>query len=182
MDELINIYNGKGIATGEVCLKSEAHQKGLLHASIHVWIFDKNKNILIQKRAGNKDSFPNMWDISVAGHISAGELPIISALREVEEEIGLVLNKDQLHFIGTSKKNVVHHQNFIDNEIHFIYLCETEFQIDSLIIQKEEVSEIDMIHLNDLIIRIDSKNSDFVPRENEYYNRIFKKIKDYHLE
>ena len=180
MDELIDIYNGKGIASGNVCLKSEAHKKGLFHASIHVWIFDHNKNILIQKRVANKDTYPNMWDISVAGHIAAGELPINSALREVEEEVGLVLNKRQLIFIGTSKERVVHTPNFIDNEIHYIYMCETDFKIESLTIQKEEVSEIDSIKLNDLINRINLKNSDFVPRGNEYYNRIFKKIKNYH--
>ena len=180
MDELIDIYNDKGITTGEVCLKSEAHKKGLLNASIHVWIFDKNTNILIQKRAANKDSCPNLWDISVAGHISAGETPIISALREVEEEIGLILNKSQLDFFGTSKKRIVHRHDFIDIEIHYIYMCEIDFEIESLIIQKEEVSEIDKIKLDDLVNRIDSKDSDFVPRENEYYNRIFKKIKNYH--
>ena len=177
MDEYIDILNKKGESTGETCLKSEAHKKGIYHASAHIWIFDNDKNVLIQKRAANKDTFPNLWDISVAGHISAGEAPLTSALREVEEEIGMIISKEQLHFIGTSKKSVQHHANLIDNELHYIYVCEIAFNINSLKIQKEEVSALQSIHLNDLIEKV--KTKDFVPRSDNYYPFIFDHIKNY---
>ena len=177
MDEYIDILNKKGEPTGETCLKSEAHKKGIYHASAHIWIFDNDKNVLIQKRAANKDTFPNLWDISVAGHISAGEAPLTSALREVEEEIGMIISKEQLHLIGTSKKSVQHHANLIDNELHYIYVCEIAFNINSLKIQKEEVSALQSIHLNDLIEKV--KTKDFVPRSDNYYPFIFDHIKNY---
>lgn len=177
MDEYIDILNKKGEPNGETCLKSEAHKKGIYHASAHIWIFDNDKNVLIQKRAANKDTFPNLWDISVAGHISAGEAPLTSALREVEEEIGMIISKEQLHFIGTSKKSVQHHANLIDNELHYIYVCEIAFNINSLKIQKEEVSALQSIHLNDLIEKV--KTKDFVPRSDNYYPFIFDHIKNY---
>ncbi|MFD1292423.1 NUDIX domain-containing protein [Lutibacter holmesii] len=177
MDEYIDILNEEGVPTGKTCLKSEAHKKGFYHASAHIWIFDKDKNVLIQKRAANKDTFPNLWDISVAGHISAGEQPLTSALREVEEEIGMVLLKEQLHFIGTSKKTVQHHANFIDNELHYIYVCEVTFNVNSLKIQKEEVAALKSIHLNNLIEKVTTK--DFVPRTDNYYPFVFEHIKNY---
>lgn len=177
MDELIDIISKNGELTGETCLKSEAHKKGMLHASAHIWIFDKEKNVLIQKRAANKDTFPNLWDISVAGHISAGEKPITSALREVEEEIGLVVSEKQLHFIGTAKKRVEHHDDLIDNELHYIYVCEIDFNVDSLKIQKEEVAAIKSIKLDKLIQLVNSPK--FVPRKDGYYPFVFEKIKNY---
>lgn len=177
MDELIDILNSKGEKTGETCLKSEAHKKGIYHASVHIWIFDKAKNVLIQKRTSNKDTFPNLWDISVAGHISVGEEPLTSAVREVEEEIGMQLQKEQLHFIGTLKKRVQHHPHLIDNELHHIYMCQVEFNIDTLKIQKEEVSAIQSIKLNDLTKKV--KTADFVPRTDNYYPFIFENIKKY---
>jgi isopentenyldiphosphate isomerase len=179
MDEYIDILNENGEVSGKTYLKSEAHKKGLFHASVHIWIFDKHKNILIQKRATTKDTFPNLWDISVAGHISAGESPLTSAIREVEEEVGITITENQLHFIGTSKKRIKHHLTLIDNEIHYIYVCEMDFKIDSLIIQKEEVAEIKTIKLQKLMQKVASKNNIFVPRTPEYYNLVFNEIENY---
>lgn len=177
MDEYIDILTDDGKKTGETCLKSKAHKKGIYHASAHIWIFDTDKNVLIQKRAADKDTFPSLWDISVAGHISAGEEPLTSALREVEEEIGLVVSKGQLCFIGTSKNSVQHHPHLIDNELHYIYLCEVDFNSKNLKIQKEEVSAIQSIPIKDLIQKV--KETDFVPRTDNYYPFVFEKIQNY---
>ena len=179
MDEYIDILNEDGKKMGETCLKSEAHKKGLLHASTHIWIFNTKKEVIIQKRAPNKDTFPNLWDVSVAGHISAGEQPVISAIREVEEEIGLQLSENDLHFIGTSKKKIKHHSHLVDYELHHIYICENNFDFHSLKIQKEEVSEIKKISLDTLIDSINKPLNNFVPHGNDYYTFIFNEIKKY---
>lgn len=177
MDELVDIINENGELTGDTCLKSEAHKKGLLHASVHIWIFDHEKNVLIQKRAADKDTFPNLWDISVAGHISAGEEPLTTALREVQEEVGLVVSKERLHFIGTAKKRVQHSEHLIDNEVHYIYVCETDFDVKELELQEEEVAAIKSIKLEALTELV--KTSDFVPRKDGYYPFVFEQIKNY---
>ena len=88
MDELVDILTDTGELTGQKCLKSEAHQKGLYHQSVHVWFYTVEGKVLLQKRASVKKVFPNKWDVSVAGHIGAGEGIIETAMRETEEEIG----------------------------------------------------------------------------------------------
>ena len=177
MDEYIDILNDAGEISGKTCLKSEAHKNGLFHASTHIWIIDFEKNILIQKRASNKDVFPNLWDVSVAGHISAGELPTISAIREIKEEVGIKLQENELHYIGTSKKKVIHKNNLIDNELHHIYICCKKFKIESLKIQVEEISEIKTIKLEHLIDEISKEKNNFVPHGKDYYSFVFKEIK-----
>lgn len=179
MDEYINILNENGKNTGKTCLKSEAHKKGLYHASVHIWIFNQYKEVIIQKRAAVKDIFPNLWDVSVAGHISAGEIPIISALREVKEEIGLHLSEIDLNFIGTSKKKIKHKHNLIDFELHHINICEINFDINSLKIQEEEVSEIKKIYIDHLIDAINKPLNKFVPHGKDYYSLVFNEIKKY---
>ena len=47
MDEYIDILNDTGEISGKTCLKSEAHKKGLFHQSVHIWIADFEKNVLI---------------------------------------------------------------------------------------------------------------------------------------
>jgi isopentenyldiphosphate isomerase len=176
MDEFIDVLNEVGEPSGITCLKSEAHKKGLFHASVHVWVFNYNEEVLIQKRASNKIIFPNLWDVSVAGHISAGEKPIISAIREVKEEIGLSIKQHNLHYIGTSKKRIEHNSNLIDFELHHIYMCKIDFDINSLKIQTEEVSEIKTIQFLSLIKVVKSFDTNFVPHGLNYYNLIIKAI------
>jgi isopentenyldiphosphate isomerase len=178
MDEYIDILNEQGKNTGKTSLKSEAHKKGLFHASAHVWIFDENKNVLIQQRARNKETFPGLWDISVAGHISASETPITSAIREVEEEIGIKVRKNQLHLIGTFKKKVEHHSNFIDNELHYIFICKMDLDINSIKIQQEEVLAVKIVPLKDLKMEVLTQNNKFVPHGTEYFEFVFSAIKN----
>jgi isopentenyldiphosphate isomerase len=177
MDEYIDILNDNGKVSGKTCLKSEAHKKGLFHQSVHIWIVDFKKNVLIQKRAASKDVFPNLWDVSVAGHISAGEQPEISAIREIEEEIGLSVSKDELQYIGTSKKKIIHKIDLIDNELHHIYICRINFNFDTLRIKREEVLEIKTIELSNLIKEVLNEKNCFVPHGKDYYTFVFNKLK-----
>lgn len=39
------------------------------HRAVHVWIYvQSTESLLIQKRAACKESWPDLWDISAAGH------------------------------------------------------------------------------------------------------------------
>ncbi|MEX1383497.1 NUDIX domain-containing protein [Lutibacter sp.] len=179
MDEYIDILNEVGEPNGTTCLKSEAHKKGFFHASAHIWIFNNKKEVLIQKRASNKDTFPNLWDVSVAGHISADEKPIISAIREVQEEIGLSIKQHNLYYIGTSKKRIEHNKDLIDYELHYIYMCKINFYVNSLKIQEEEVAEVNLISIQNLINLVHSNESNFVPHGKSYFKMVFDAIKQY---
>lgn len=98
-DELIDIYNEENKPLfGVQKMKSEAHRKGLWHRASHVWIYNSKGEILLQLRAKNKEFWPNMWDISVAGHIGSGEDQLSATVRETEEEVGLRIMPDDLDY------------------------------------------------------------------------------------
>jgi isopentenyldiphosphate isomerase len=71
--------------------KSEVHQKELWHQGAHLWVTDGAGNLLQQHRDASKKILPDVWDIPVAGHVSAGDTPEETVVREAEEELGLVL-------------------------------------------------------------------------------------------
>ena len=50
-----------------------------------------NKEILLKQRSEKKEKNPGMWDISVAGHISAGQDSLSAAAREINEEVSVLL-------------------------------------------------------------------------------------------
>jgi len=46
--EYIEEYTSDGKPTGKKLLKSEIHKKGIIHSTIHLWIFCNKNKILIQ--------------------------------------------------------------------------------------------------------------------------------------
>lgn len=175
MDELIDILDEQGNYTGKSCLKSEAHKHGYFHPTVHVWLFTSDEKILLQKRAMTKKVFPGLWDISVAGHVAAGEEIITSAIREVQEEIGFTLKLKDLIKIGTRKHMVSHANGIQDNEFHHVFIAELTANIEVLTIQEEEV---EALQLFDLSVLQNTKNLDniLLPRFHDYYCFVYDKI------
>ncbi len=69
--------------------RKEIHEQELMHRSVHVLVFNKNRDCYLQLRSAFKDSSPELWDSSAAGHIDAGESPENAAKRELQEELGI---------------------------------------------------------------------------------------------
>ena len=175
MDELIDILDSQGNQTGKICLKSVAHQHGYFHATVHVWLYTKNEKILLQKRASTKKVFPNLWDISVAGHIGTGEEIEKAALREIYEEIGLKVSENDLIKIGIRKHQVSHPNGIQDNEFHHVFITELKVNPAKLTLQKEEVSEVQLFNL-DILKNTKNLENVLLPRFHDYYCNVYDQI------
>ena len=139
MGEMVDIYNPNTMKkTGEIIDKSAAHRLGIWHSSIHLIIINKNKTkVLFQKRANNKDLYPNMWDISVGGHIMSKESDIVAAKRELKEELGIESNN--IEFVKKYKEELSN--NGVDSkEIVSLFIMYLDENVVKFKLQKEEVS------------------------------------------
>ena len=151
--ELFDICNENGQPTGATIERTEAHTRGVCHRTAHVWIVRKQGNayqVLLQKRAMNKDSFPGKFDTSSAGHIQAGDEPMESAIRELYEELGIKAVKGDLDFAGTFRiqyEKEFHGKIFRDNEVAFVYVYSRLINVDELILQKEELDSVEWFDL-----------------------------------
>jgi len=147
----------------------------LYHQTIHVWFYTNDQKILLQKRASVKKVFPNHWDVSVAGHIGAGEKIESAAIREVQEEIGLSISENDLTKIGLRKDEIVHPNGILDNEFKHIYLCKLNKSISELTLQKDEVDDLQLFDIT--ILKDTEKHGSFmVPNMNHYYDFIYDNI------
>ncbi|TMU56857.1 NUDIX hydrolase [Flagellimonas algicola] len=177
MDELVDILDENGKLTGKTCLKSEAHRKGYFHPTIHVWFYTSDGKVLFQKRGANKDTFPGLWDVSVAGHIGAGEDVIEAAIREVEEEISLVIKPKDLEKIGCFKSVHEHSKVLVDKEFHHTFLCEMKIPLPKLIKQESEVDALELIDLTTFKFNVEHNQlAGFVPNDSGYYTKIIEEI------
>jgi len=174
MDELIDVLDTHGIPTGESILKSQAHLEGIFHATVDIWFYTKTGKVLIQQRGKSKKTFPLLWDISVAGHVGAGETIDNGAIREIKEEIGLTVTKNDLQRIGVFKAIRKHSETLIDCEFHHTYLAELKIPLHQLEKQKSEVNALNLIPISAFETFVTSDK--FVPNTSSYYNTIFNAI------
>ena len=69
--------------------RGEVHGNNLRHRAVHILIFNARGELFLQKRSRWKDRHPFVWDSSAAGHVDAGEEYDKTAVRELEEELGV---------------------------------------------------------------------------------------------
>lgn len=180
MDELVDLLDADGNFTGGTALKSAAHKNGWFHPTVHIWAYTKNGMVLIQKRGANKDTHPFLWDVSVAGHVGAGEAIILAAIREVKEEIGLTLTENDLEKIGVFKSVHKHGENLTDCEFHHTYITELKVPLEKLRKQESEVEALALIPLLQLAEETWglANPKKYVPHGTEYFKTVLKKIKE----
>lgn len=104
-DELFDVITEDGLPTGVVKRRADVHRDGDWHRAIHVWVHgieDGEPFVLYNLRGRHKDTWPGVLDVTVGGHLAAGET-IAQAFREIEEEIGIVADPLNLRFFETRK-------------------------------------------------------------------------------
>ena len=112
--------------------RDKIHELGLRHRAVHVLIFNNNGDLFLQKRGLHKKENPGLWDSSVAGHVDAGETYDACCVREVEEEVGLVLDAtpQRLFKLAAGAENGM--------EFSWIYRVDTD---KALVPNVDEISE-----------------------------------------
>ncbi|MBI2529850.1 MAG: NUDIX domain-containing protein [Candidatus Diapherotrites archaeon] len=84
--EIIDIVNSKDEIIGKSTLR-EAHEKGLLHRAVHVWVFNPKGELLMVKRSKNMFIAPLHWGGAMGEHLKAGEDYESAAIRGLREEL-----------------------------------------------------------------------------------------------
>ena len=161
--ELFDVLNEEGEKTGTVRERGVAHRDGSPHATAHVWVVRANQrsgyDLLLQKRSMGKDSYPGCYDISAAGHVSAGDGYLETALRELGEELGIAAREEDLSYVGIHRdktEDVFYGKPFRNYEISAVYVYERPVKAEELQLQKSEVESViwmDLAECRDKVCR-----------------------------
>lgn len=87
------------------------HQNRLFHRAVHIFVFNHQNEMLIQKRSHLKDTFPGFWE-GIGGHLGIGDSYKEAALREVYEEAGIDLTN--LTFVTKLNPSELTNYEFIE--------------------------------------------------------------------
>ena len=172
MEEQIDVLDSTGQKTGEICPRSEVHKRGLWHRTVHIWLIDKAGKILFQLRAHDKENNPGLYDTSCAGHISAGDSSIDSAIREIREELGLKKKREDLTFIFEAvHTSVLNGGSYIDNEYYDTYKAFiSEEEKSQLVPQPHEVDDFKFFSVKELQEALEKtpQNFNYHPKKFDY--------------
>lgn len=196
--ELIDIYDENLNKVGKMS-RDEAHRTGKWHMSIHCWIVrpvDKGY-VLFQKRGRDKKIFPNVLDITAAGHYKSDE-SAKDGVREILEELGITVKFEDLIPLGI-KIDVAKVGDIVNREFCDVFLLTKDEEPDKYLLNALEVEGLVQISISDGLklfskqvdkvqaegikwvkesgswkkIKIKVSESDFIPRIDPYYYKVF---------
>ncbi|MFK7857038.1 MAG: NUDIX domain-containing protein [Granulosicoccus sp.] len=152
MDEWLDIVDDSDTVIGRAT-RSRIHEKSHLHRSSHVLLFNTRGSLFVQLRSHLKDTNAGLWDTSAAGHVDSGENYLDCAIRELHEELGVILGPDDFETIGKLSPEASNGYEFST-----IY---TAFSDQPLVLQSEEIDDGVWVTAQELDQWIDDRRADF---------------------
>lgn len=142
--------------------KLVAHQKGLLHRAFSVFIVRKYHNeiqLLMQQRAATKYHGALLWSNSCCSHPQPNEDIQLSALKRVEEELGVSLN--EITPVGSHLYKAMMPNDLIEHEFDHLFISRENPKTNCF--NPEEVQRLQWQSLPDLEQQLLTSPESFTP-------------------
>ena len=161
--------------TGERKARGLVHADGDWHRSAHVWLVDARRGRLaMQRRSAKKDTFPNRWDISAAGHVSVDDDGDSrkTAVNELAEELGVELDDPrELEFQFTCPAEMAPLGGCNCFEDVYFLPWNVDSNGDAFAVGEAEVTATKWIDIDDLRRALEDDDGSYVPRTATYRAR-----------
>ena len=168
--EKLDIYNSKRERTGKQVerLQGGTLEKGEYIISLQGWVINAKGEILLTQRSKTK-THPGMWE-PTSGLLTAGEESIDGMIREIKEEIGLDVSKDELVLV----KKIIEKRKDI-NFFRDIYVIKKDITLKDIKFSDREVIAAKFVTIKKLMEMIENKEAfEWL----KYFEEIYKKIMD----
>lgn len=162
--ELWDLYDANGRATGETVVRGEPIPAGRYHLVVHICIFNKDGQMLIQHRQPFKQGWPDRWDVSVGGSAVSGDSIQSAMEREVMEEIGYPID-----LTGIPTAVTFTYTDCFD----YYYIVEREIDLSKLQLQQAEVQAVKWATLEQIKAMIEDET--FIPYPHCFMELLFQR-------
>lgn len=137
--ELWDLYDSERHATGRLHQRGRSLPSGAYHLVADVWTITSRGEILITQRHPHK-RHGLLWECT-GGAVLAGENTLAGAVRELAEEIGVCVGRDELTLMHSVRLN----DRFVDT-----YLLRRDITLSELRLQPEEVVDARLVTIGTL--------------------------------
>ena len=150
-EEYFDVVDDTDIIIGQLT-RSEVHRRKLLHRAVHVFVFRSNGELLIHKRSDTKEEFPSVWTSSCSGHVSAGEDYDSTAVRELQEELGVESVVERLQKFSACADT--------SHEFTVLYQCVSDASVTP---DPEEIAAVRRLSVDEIQRWMEKSPEDFSP-------------------
>lgn len=160
--EIRDLYTKDRQKTGETMVRGGYQPPNSYKLTVRVCVFNKNGELLIQKRQISKSTWASYWDLTISGSVISGETSQDAAERELEEEIGL-----KESFAEKRPTLTVHSDLGFDD----IFIIEKDIDPSNLQLFSDEVSHVKWADFDDVLEMI--KDGIFIPYHPAFIEILF---------
>ena len=160
--EIFDLYDAQRRPTGETMVRGTPVPPGRFRQVVHVCIFNAGGELLIQQRQSTKDSWADLWDVTVGGSVISGETSAQGAKRELQEELGLDADFEALAPAITT--------TFTGGFDDF-YILHMELDPATLTLQESEVQAAKWANETEVLELLDK--GQFIPYQRAFLQYIF---------
>jgi len=143
LDELLDVYDDGGRPAGRLP-RSVVHREGHWHRVFHCLVVAERPAglvVVLQRRSRRVSAFPGRLDVTVAGHLVAGERPV-DGRREAQEEMGLELAADQLVPLGVRLTVSTSGEGRLDRELTHVFLVRDDTPLEHYRPHPDDVDDV----------------------------------------
>lgn len=151
--------------TGLMC-KTEAHEKGLLHRAVSVFIINAEGDWLLQRRAFDKYHSAGLWTNTCCSHPLPGETTEAAAKRRLIEEMGM---ECELFPLFNFTYREILENGLIEHELDYVFLGITNEQP---VVNDSEVAEYKYFNYHELKNDINVNPEKYTV----WFRKIFKEV------
>ena len=171
-DEIISIYDENDNYIGKDS-RINMRKNNLIHRCTTILILNEKNEILVQTRALTKEYCPGYLSAVSGGIICEGETVEYNAQKELEEELGIDLNKTK-HKLQFLRKYFYEEKNICRAWVYEYYIRITDEESKNIIFKDHEVDRIDWFSKKELLKIYENPESKITPTGKE----IIKELED----
>ena len=162
--ELWDLYDSDRRLNGKTMVRGEPVPEGCWHIVVHICLFNRKGEMLIQQRQLFKEGWSGLWDVTTGGSSVAGDTSSSAAERELFEEVGIRLSfEDRVPDFSFGDR----YSNVLDDW----YFADGEADPDSLTLQYEEVKQVKWASKEEILSMIG--DGSFIPYHPSFIELLF---------
>jgi len=137
MAELWDILDENRNKTGRLHERGKPMNAGDYHLVVQIWLMNSKGEFLISRRSPGTTGWAGMWQ-TTGGSAVAGDDSLATALKETNEEIGVVLDPKNGQLF---KQYMLPHTNDKGGAFYDVWLFRQEVDIASVVLQPDETCD-----------------------------------------
>lgn len=156
------------------------HKKGLLHREVHVWFVTPDGQLIFQHRSPSKDTYPDLLDATVGGHVEIGMNYSETAIKETLEETGIAVKATDLRELKLIKSK---HLDNVTGTINYAFKMQYGYvydgDISDLKVESGKSVGFEAWPIEKILVLSDDEKRHFIPALfNADFQQIFKKLQE----